>query len=41
VAFNFFNELLGTPSTRTHDVDLHMLHLPTLSLPGLDKCFIE
>jgi hypothetical protein len=41
VAFNFFNELLGTPSIRMHDVDLHTLHLPTLSLPGLDKRFIE
>jgi hypothetical protein len=41
VAFSFFDELLGTPSARTHEVDLHVLHLLTLSLSGLDEHFTE
>jgi hypothetical protein len=41
IAFNFFNELLGTPFARTHAVNLHALHLPTLMLPGLDQRFTE
>jgi hypothetical protein len=41
VAFNFFDELLGTPCSRSHDIDLHTLQLPTLQLPGLDERFTE
>jgi hypothetical protein len=41
VAFNFFDELLGTPSTRTHPIDFHCLQLPLAQLPGLDKHFTE
>jgi hypothetical protein len=36
VAFNFFDELLGTPSARSHLIDLHCLQLP-----GLDERFME
>jgi hypothetical protein len=41
VAFKFFDELLGTPCTRSHDIDLHALQLPALHLPGLDERFTE
>jgi hypothetical protein len=41
VAFNFFDKLLGTPSARSHLIDLHCLQLLTMQLPGLDERFME
>lgn len=41
VAFEFYDQLLGTPSSRTHRLDLHTLDMPSLYLHALDGPFSE
>jgi hypothetical protein len=41
IAFNFFDELLGMPSSRDQAISLHNLAIPVMQLPGLNKRFTE
>jgi hypothetical protein len=39
--FNFYDELLGAPVSRTYAINLGMLDLPRLNLSHLGECFTE
>lgn len=41
LAFQYFNDILGTNFTITHDIDLDRLGVPRLELQGIDDPFSE
>lgn len=41
IAFNFFNSLLGTSSTRSHSIDLGRIGLPSIAIASMDDRFTE
>jgi hypothetical protein len=41
IIYNFFDDLLGTPSSQANSINLGILDIPVLQLSELDKWFIE
>jgi len=39
--FNFYDDLLGTPSAPSLKLDFAELGIPSIDLPGIDSCFTE